>query len=72
MSGHTPWREIRHKKSEKPKPPAEDVVAKQDPEYSAANFERDLEKVTRRLDDPSARDPGSPKTGGRRPSGGST
>jgi hypothetical protein len=37
----------------KPKPPAEDVKEKQDPEYSEADFERDLEKATRQLEDAS-------------------
>jgi len=45
----------------RPRPVPEDVRDKQDPEYSPADFDADLEKVTRRLDDPSERAPKSSK-----------
>jgi hypothetical protein len=37
----------------KPRKAPKDVQEKQDPEYSPADFDRDLEKATRRLADPS-------------------
>ena len=37
----------------KPRDVPDDVREKQDPEYSPADFDRDLAKATRRLDDPS-------------------
>lgn len=37
----------------KPRAVPNDVKKKQDPEYSPADFELDLEKSTKRLDDPS-------------------
>lgn len=43
----------------KPREVPEDVRVKQDPEYSEADFEYDLEEVTQRLDEPSERDRGS-------------
>lgn len=42
-----------------PREAPEDVREKQDPEYAPADFDRDLEKATRRLADPSAPDRGS-------------
>jgi hypothetical protein len=38
-----------------------DVKEKQDPDYSSSKFGLDLERVTRRLDDPSERAPKSSK-----------
>ena len=56
----------------KPRAVPDDVKKKQDPEYSPADFDRDLEKATGRLDDPSAPDRGSARRGKRRTSGDST
>ena len=47
--------------SGKPRKPPKDVAEKQDPTYSPADFDRDLEKATRRLEKPSAPGPGSPR-----------
>lgn len=44
-----------------PREVPDDVVEKQDPEYSPADFDRDLEKATRRREGPSAPDPESPR-----------
>lgn len=46
-------------KTGQPREVPEDVREKQDPEYSPADFDRDLEKTTKRLAGPSRRDPGS-------------
>jgi hypothetical protein len=46
-------------KTGKPRKPPKDVEEKQDPEYTPADFGRDLEKATQRLDDSSEPDPGS-------------
>jgi len=45
----------------KPRKPPKDVEKKQDPAYAPADFDRDLEKATRRLGKPSEPAPGSPR-----------
>lgn len=45
-----------------PRQVPEDISKKQDPEYSEQDFENALDRVTRRLEDPSPRDPESPRT----------
>jgi hypothetical protein len=45
----------------KPRETPDDVREKQDPAYDEDAFEDALERVSRRLDDPSEPDPGSPK-----------
>lgn len=45
----------------KPRVPPKDVRDKQDPEYSPEDFDRALEKATRRLETPSEPAPGSPR-----------
>ena len=45
-----------------PREAPDDVREKQDPEYDGDDFEDALGRVSRRLDDPSEPDPGSPKT----------
>jgi hypothetical protein len=49
-------------KTGKPRKVPEDIREKQDPEYSQRDFERDLEKVTKRLENPSEPGRGKPKT----------
>jgi hypothetical protein len=56
----------------KPRAVPDDVKKKQDPAYSPADFELDLEKATKRLDDPSAPGRGSARREKRRTSGDST
>jgi hypothetical protein len=43
----------------KPRKPPKDVEEKQDPRYSTGDFDRDLEKATRRVEEPSAPGRGS-------------
>lgn len=45
-----------------PREAPEDVRERQDLEYDADDFEDALSRVSRRRDDPSEPDPGSPKT----------
>lgn len=45
----------------KPREVPEDVREKQDPAYGEPEFDRDLEKATRRLADPRQPDRGSPR-----------
>lgn len=47
--------------SGKPRPEPEDIEDKQDPDYSEADFELALDRVTRRLVEPAEPDPGSPR-----------
>lgn len=56
----------------KPREVPEDVRQKLDPDFGESDFDDALERATRRLDDPSAPAPESPRTRARRPSGGST
>lgn len=44
-----------------PREVPDDVREKQDDEYSVEDFEGALDAVTRRLDEPAPRDPGSPR-----------
>lgn len=44
-----------------PREAPDDVREKQDPSYTADDYERALERVTRRLDDPAPPDRGSPR-----------
>jgi hypothetical protein len=52
---------VSKNKTGSPREVPADVSDKQDPDYTADDFTRDLEKVTQRLADPSAPDPGSPR-----------
>jgi hypothetical protein len=45
----------------RPREVPEDILEKQDPDYTAADFDAALERTTKRLADPSERDPGSPR-----------
>jgi hypothetical protein len=47
--------------SGKPREAPEDVREKQDPAYSEDDFDAALERATKRLEEPSERDPGSPR-----------
>jgi hypothetical protein len=53
---------VEKNKIGEPREAPEDVRAKQDPEYDEDAFEDALDRVTRRLDDPSGPEPESPKT----------
>jgi hypothetical protein len=48
-------------KTGKPREVPEDVAEKQEPSYSGADFDRALERSTRKLEEPSEPDPGSPR-----------
>lgn len=65
-------REPKKNTTGKPRKVPKDIEAKQDPEYTPADFAHDLEKATQREEHPSVPAPKPSRTGGRRPSGGST
>ncbi len=44
-----------------PGPPSGDVAAKQNPSHTEADFARDLGRATRRVEEPSGPDQGSPR-----------
>ncbi len=50
---------------DKPEPPSDEVLQKQDPEHTEDDFLADLDRATKRLADheggPAAPDPGSPR-----------
>lgn len=45
----------------KPREVPDDIREKQDPSYSEADFDEALERATRKLEEPSEPDPGSPR-----------
>lgn len=53
---------VRPSAASVPSPPPEDIQELQDPGHTEADFLRDLEKATRRRDDPSKPARGSSKT----------
>lgn len=57
---------------QEPKAPAKDVADKLDPSYSEADFDRALERVTRRVEDPGRPGQGSTRRATDHPSGDST
>ena len=65
-AGSPTTRNVRAAPTVPPQRPSADVAAKQDPAYSATDFERDLDRATRRIKPPAAkraeRDPGSSRT----------